>query len=361
MSDTLPLDWTQLVIEARRRRVRDGLTQGTHADLAGVSRDTIRSFDRFEKTITLEKAIAILRVVGLVVDERFGETRGEDFIAGCLARWRTLTEELPAKDSGRFEYGFYFFCYELVGSLSPTLLSSPEVWLKILNSIPSVSGWPPFITLKKRALQPNIINNEIECWLGSPQAQEDKVFVDAPHLDYWKVNPVGALFVLRGYQEDGADSASPGTFLDISLPLWRIGDVVEHARLLVAEVTKRNLGEIAAIRFTARWTGLAGRMLADWADPTRNLAASGRYRCRLNEVRSFAEVPHVALGTYPDETVKSLVRPLYEGFEFIDPDTVELILAERRAKIEREGWGGPRSTGKGSAAKGGGARKSREV
>src|SRR3546814_9807800 len=63
-----PLDWPRLVDEAMRRRRAESLTQKEHAALAGVSVPTMVSFDRKALTTSLARAIANMRVVGLVVE-----------------------------------------------------------------------------------------------------------------------------------------------------------------------------------------------------------------------------------------------------------------------------------------------------
>lgn len=69
-----PLAWQRYVEEALRRRKAEGLTQKHHSALAGVSHPTMAAFERGETTLTLAKALDILRVVGLV-DEPTEGTR----------------------------------------------------------------------------------------------------------------------------------------------------------------------------------------------------------------------------------------------------------------------------------------------
>ncbi|WP_168220215.1 helix-turn-helix domain-containing protein [Azospirillum thermophilum] len=63
-----PLDWPALVAETIRRRKEEGLTQAQHAALAGVGRTTLIAFDQGDTTLSLGRALAILRVVGLVAE-----------------------------------------------------------------------------------------------------------------------------------------------------------------------------------------------------------------------------------------------------------------------------------------------------
>lgn len=333
MTTVPPFNWTALVLEAKKRRAQEGLTQLAHATLANVSRETIRAFDRFEKTISIEKVLDILKVVGLAAKDG-DDIRGNraDFELRSLDRWRKLTQSLPKDDPATFPNGYYVFTYELIGNLSAGLQCAPEKWLALLARIPSVSGWSPFHIFNTEALQPTIVGDELECWLGSDTARADKVFTDAPHLDFWRVSPAGVLFLLRAYQEDGADSQEPGTFLDIGLPIWRAGDIIDHALLLCAEIKKQKLGPVSQLRFDAWWTGLAGRQFVDWAAPTLTFARSRSYRCRLPEIRNAVEAKEPQLRENRNETLLALVKPLYEAFGVKDTDLIEELIAHRGQK-----------------------------
>ena len=331
---TPPFNWTALVLEAKKRRAQEGLTQLAHANLANVSRETIRAFDRFEKTISIEKVLDILKVVGLAAtdsDDHSGSRA--NFELRSLDRWRKLTQSLPKDDPATFPNGYYLFTYELIGNLSADLQGDPEKWLALLRRIPHVSGWSPFYIFNKEALQPTRVGDELECWLGSDTARADKVFDDAPHLDFWRVSPAGVLFLLRAYQEDGADSQEPGTFLDIGLPIWRVGDIIDHALLLSDEIRKQKLGSVSHVRFDAWWTGLAGRQFVDWAAPTLTFARSKSYRCRLPEIRNAIEAKEPQLRENQNETLLAIVKPLYEAFGAIDTELIEELIARRGQKL----------------------------
>jgi transcriptional regulator with XRE-family HTH domain len=336
MNTVPPFNWTALVLEAKKRRAQEGLSQLAHANLANVSRETIRAFDHYEKTISVAKVLDILKVVGLAGNEEdalAGDRR--DFELRSLDRWRKLTQTLEKGDPATFPDGHYLFIYELIGNLGAELQSEPEKWRELLRIVPSVSGWSPFHIFTKDSLQPTVVGNELECWLGSDSARADKALTDAPHLDFWRVSPKGLLFLLRAYQEDGADSQEHGTFLDIGLPIWRAGDIIEHARLLSDVIEKRRLGTVKQVRFDGWWTGLSGRQLVDWSAPTLNLARSRQYRCRLPEVRNAVEAKKDELVSHPDATLLALVKPLYEAFGVKDEEVLDELLSQRNRKNRR--------------------------
>ncbi len=59
------LDWAELVARARAVREREGLTQRTLATLAGVSIPTVVKFEKGSTALRLDRALAILEVLGL--------------------------------------------------------------------------------------------------------------------------------------------------------------------------------------------------------------------------------------------------------------------------------------------------------
>jgi transcriptional regulator with XRE-family HTH domain len=342
MSEPQSLDWNALVIEARRRRARDGLTQIGHANLAGVSATTIRSFDNFERTISVEKASAILKVVGLLADERDAGRAGEDFIVQSLARWKTLAESLPPDDPARLQHGYYSVSYELAGQLSPTLTTSTEMWLKILRGIPLVSVWPPFSVTQKPKMATKFDETHIESWLESPRRHEDELQPDVSKLDYWRVLPSGVFFTTRGYWEDGAgiEGTEPGTVIDLRRPAYRAGDVLEHARLVIDEINRKNLGKVTSVKFNAVWTGLATRALVDWSSSSGGYLHGRRYVCRLDYVRSAVEADSARLNAETADVLREFTMPVYQAFGFDDRQALQEILEERDERLSRERWAG---------------------
>ncbi len=112
-----PVNWRALVDEAIRRRKAEKLTQREHAALASVSVPTIVSFDRGEESLTLAKAFAILRVVGLLDDGERKEGAQGAFVQEAFTRWREVTKSLPEDSAGRFRDGWYRIDYALDGDL----------------------------------------------------------------------------------------------------------------------------------------------------------------------------------------------------------------------------------------------------
>jgi transcriptional regulator with XRE-family HTH domain len=303
----VPLAWPRLVAEAMRRRKEEGLTQKEHAALASVSIPTIAAFERCETTLTLAKAIDILRVVGLIDERAEGDTQA-NFVRDAFERWRKLISGLPNDAPGRFSNGWYRVDYWLEGDLRPVELSAFE---KILHqAVVRKSGWPPFWLPAGEAMGPREVDGLIECWMGSEST--DRAFYDPAHCDFWRAAPTGRMFLIRGYQEDGAETFPPGTILDTTLPLWRMGEVLLHAERL-ASLLRADEGTQIVVHFRAMFTGLSGRVLKSWANPLSDLLIEG-YPARGDEAVLETKIPAGKIEEHLGEHLLPLLSSLYERF-----------------------------------------------
>ncbi len=66
MEKPLRLSWTDFVQEAVKRRKEQKLTQEELAALVGVSKPTLNKFEQGQENISLENALKILKMLGLV-------------------------------------------------------------------------------------------------------------------------------------------------------------------------------------------------------------------------------------------------------------------------------------------------------
>jgi transcriptional regulator with XRE-family HTH domain len=303
-----PLNWTALVAEAIRRRKAEELTQREHAALASVSIPTIVAFDRGEKTLSLAKAFDILRVVGLI-EEPAAEGAQEAFVRDAFSRWRDLTAKLPANSPGRFPDGWYRLDYALEGDLKkielhqfPAVLRQAEV---------QYTGWPLFLIMDRPELAPKEVDGVIECWLKPAEAGGDRLFADAAHCDFWRADPNGRLFLIRGYQEDSQDTFPPRTIFDTTLPIWRLGECVLHAQRLAAKIATQP--SKTRVRLRALYTGLTGRVLKAWASPLSNLMFEGS-PARSDEAMLEIVIPVDEIDTKFAEHLHPMIASLFERF-----------------------------------------------
>jgi transcriptional regulator with XRE-family HTH domain len=318
-----PLNWRTFVDETLRRRKAEKLTQRGHAALANVSVPTMAAFERGETTLTLAKALDILRVVGLV-DEPAGDEAREAFVREAFARWRGLTERLPRDSPGRFPHGWYRFDYCLEGELkSPDLTAFKEILTK---AVTRHTGWPPFRVPQRPDIAPREVDGTIECWLA-PDGHEgiDGDFNDAAHSDFWRAAPSGRLFLISGYREDSQETFPPGTIMDTTLPVWRMGEALLHAEKL-ASLMRRNDRAPPAIRFRALYSGLSGRVLRSWANPLTDLLIEG-HAARSDEAVLEAVISADGVTVRLAEHLFPLVSSLYERFGVAG-------LSESRVKVE---------------------------
>lgn len=328
-SMTASLDWPGLVEEALRRRRAEGLTQKEHAALARVSVPTMIAFDRKETSLSLNKALDILQVVSLVADQPQA-TSQQVFVDAAEQRWAELTRDLPIDAPARQPYGHYVFDYEIVGASA----RSVRILIEALRQADrKYSGWPPFWWPTRKGIAPYPFEGGVECWLGKPDTE--RAFDDAAHSDFWRATVDARLYLHRGYQEDSADVLTPATVFDLTLPIWRAGEVLMHARHLAESL---GVAPDAEARVGVRYVGLAGRVLKSWANPHRELLED--YRCRTGEAAGFVSCHAYDIGDRLPELVCKLMAPVYEQFDFfqLPAQLVEEELDKlRKGRVRRGG------------------------
>lgn len=304
-----PLNWRSLVDEALRRRKSEGMTQRDHAALASVSVPTMAAFERGETTLTLVKAFDILRVVGLV-EESAKDGAQDAFVREAMGRWRALTEGLPEDSPGRFRHGWYRFDYCLEGELKTTSLTDFEDLLA--KAVTQHTGWPVFWVPTRAEIAPKETDGTIECWLSPDKPSSSRALNDPAHCDFWRAAPSGRMFLMRGYQEDSQETFPPGSIMDTTLPIWRMGEALLHAERLASLLRKGESSKIG-VRFRALYSGLSGRVLRSWANPLSDLLIEG-HAARSDEAVLETEVPATGIGANLAEHVFPLATSLYERF-----------------------------------------------
>ena len=303
-----PLDWRTLVSEAIRRRKAEKLTQREHAALASVSIPTIVSFDRGEETLTLAKAFDIMRVVGLMAEASKEGTQGA-FVQEAFARWRELTKNLPEDSPGRFPDGWYRIDYALEGELIPVELHELRIFLQ--KAVVPHTGWPLFLFPGRPELEPYEQDGVIECWLKPSDAGANRPLGDPAHCDLWRAAPTGRAFIIRGYQEDSQDTFAPRTIFDTTLPTWRIGEALLHAKNLADQLAEDQ--NKVTVRLRALYTGLSGRVLRAWGNPMSDLMFEGG-AARSDEAVLETTAPAKDITAKLAEFVHPLVASLFERF-----------------------------------------------
>jgi transcriptional regulator with XRE-family HTH domain len=324
-----PIDWRVVVDEAIRRRKRDGLSQRSLAELAGVSLPTVNAFEQGEVRLRFERVIAILETLGMFAQPSAPDSFGA-FRHNARRRWEELIAPLPEEHPSRQPLGHSEQAYELEGLGS---LPSIRDLRTVLARIPKTSGWTPFWVPTRAELRPVIENGVIECWLGRPDA--DRVFNDPAHSDFWQVTRDGHAYLHRGFQEDGPDNLEPGTIFDLTLPIWRTAEIMIHAANLA-----RALGgnRQTGVHLTARYSGLAGRELISWAKPLLRTVLDERYRARSGQVDLEIRADVTAIDNDLGQVVRSFLEPLYERFDGYQP-SLDLVASQVDELRRQPGFG----------------------
>lgn len=318
-----PIDWRAVVDEAVRRRKREGLSQRTLAELAGVSAPTVNSFEQGDINLRFAGIVAILRVLGMFVHAGDADALAS-FVYDARRRWEELIAPLPDDHASRQPLGFSEQAYAL-GGVAP--VGSLKQLRDLLSGLPATSGWSPFWVPARQAIRPTVGGGQVECWLGLPDA--DRLFNDPAHSDFWRVRKDGFAYLHRGFQEDGPDNLEPGTIFDITLPIWRTAEVLIHASNLARAL--HGSGE-TTVHFRASYSGLEGRELLSWAKPRGRLGSDGRYRARSTRVDLEVLTDVDKIDTELDVVIEGVLTPLYERFDGFElpEELVSIEVAELR-------------------------------
>lgn len=243
------------------------------------------------------------------------QARLDEWITSGRMRWGSLIEALPPGVGARFPHGRYCIAYEIVGDpkqIPPAQL--PEV---LRASVVRHTGWPPFWYPTRAGIEPYPVDGVVECWLGGDNQTppEDR---DAAHADFWRIHPDGLAFLVRGYEEDGGDiqrprqaPIPPASVFDITLPVWRIGEALLHARRLAANLFEGS----TTIRFSATYEGLTGRTLVSLNGHRHVWDGRAAHQDAIT-LNTHIDA-HVIDPNLP-EIVHPLLSPLYALFDFFE-------------------------------------------
>jgi hypothetical protein len=301
------------------RRDSDGVIQAQRCYIRKPGPKSEEPFTAAEWRALLDRCIRsgrddLLDSIRLIVEGRAGGTPAQDAIEAlsafsndALARWEGLIEGLPQDDPARLVHGRYELTFEIEGL--PPLLSMVDLRRR-LEEAGQIrhTGWGPFVTINRRELAPHIADDAIQAWIGLPEP--DRVPRTPNHCDFWRVSPAGRFFLMRGFDEDGAEGKQPGRLFDITLPVWRVGE----AMLYVARFA-RSLDADPAISVRCRYLGLHGRSLTSWDG--RRLLMDG-YRSLDNEVTLIARATAREFDEHLAEVLHPMLAPLYERFDFFE-------------------------------------------
>ena len=235
-------------------------------------------------------------------------SRLDQWVSESEVIWQNRISELPPDSPARCPHGFFTFAYHVDdGNFFGGLADLREM----LGDAPRLTGWPPWWVPTRLEIEPYARDGALECWLGNDPSAPQRGLHDAAHADFWRITPDGLAFLLRGYEEDGIQAQlakiQPDTIMDPLLPIWRVGEALQHAAFLADRLGGNS------ISFVARYTGLLGRRLVPWASPVEG-AVWARGTCRDDAVSLSTNVGVDTLSANLAEVVHELLSPLYERF-----------------------------------------------
>jgi len=233
------------------------------------------------------------------------EGRLNGWAEASMKRWREAIADVPESGAAHFPLGYRSAVFQIRGNFErPTL----KKLLELLGAAPKLTGYPPFWVPTGGGVRPYLFDNCVECRLGSAS------FDDPAHSDFWRASGSAEFFLIRGHDEDNPELRGhrivPGRAFDVTLPVWRTGEVLMRAAWLAQQLG----ADDAEIAFRGEWTGLAGRTLASvvgdrLVDPYPGTAKQDEF------VAFLTATPSEIRDGLP-EILQGFLRPLYELFDF---------------------------------------------
>lgn len=304
------LCWRDLVKETLQRRKQEGMTQREHAALADVSIPTMAAFENEEKTLSIQNATKIMNAVSLFNDPSPLDFQNM-FIDEALQDWqRIYKSSLP----------FYQLSYELMGDLK-----SIERWQLKQNLIKTVSysKISPFYCPDK--------------YTTTTETDEIIHYSDINTKHYWKASTEGRFSVIRPYEEDFQETIVPGTIFDSIMPIWRMTEVLLHAKEMAHMMKKKEDSEIA-VNFKATYRGLDNRILFPRSAPDIQslFNLSGRYS-RMSTINLDISLISHEISKKLVPTLQILTQKIYDefGIKKIPDGVIETIVERVLAYPER--------------------------
>lgn len=229
------------------------------------------------------------------------------FVQASTARWETLNAGLPEDHPSKITRGHFSFAARVLGNSKN---GSAKTIIEANQSARKYTGWPTFVTLHQDQTKPRLVEGCIEAWLAHIN------YPDVGHADFWRIDPKGNFFLLRGYQEDSLDPAKgfgkTGELFEATLAVWRLGEFL----LRVSDLAELMFETGFELLVECKWTGLAGRHL--FVHNMRRYIPSG-YAATEEAVTTRGKFTQQVVRELLPETVKALTHSMYEHFDFFAP------------------------------------------
>jgi hypothetical protein len=228
------------------------------------------------------------------------------FVDAARQRWSDLIADLPPHFPARFPHGSYEMAFALAGAEPASGLAELQDRLAAAGRV-KLTGWHTFLQMSTAGLSPYPYEEFVEAWVGRP-IREDRATRKPSHCDFWRASPDGQLYTIRGYTEDGLQDRQPGTCLDVTLPVWRVGE-----GLLFAARLAETYEGIDQILIRCCFSGLRGRALVS-VDGRRHMFNDSV--CQTDEIILRGRATPAQVRDNLPEVLLPPLTPLYERFDF---------------------------------------------
>lgn len=202
----------------------------------------------------------------------------------------------------------------VIDGVVPKAVANSNFLQKLFVTQPQHTGWPAWVDSRQFGVneQPVVIDNAWEALVSDNGFAELQV----PRRTFWIIDPKGKLYLLTGFEDDlsrrdsQVGTVGTGICLEFVLQIDRLAEIISVAlsfgRTIGCDPTKTN------VTFAFRWTRLAGRFLARWADRRSFFRSVGK--AQQNEFTTDITVPLDLPQSAIASRVEEVVRPLFALF-----------------------------------------------
>jgi hypothetical protein len=202
-------------------------------------------------------------------------------------------------------------CYMVINGKVPKHRANKN-FLRALDSYnPSYTGWPVWLNSENFSDKTSHPYKYKEIW----EAMIVSIDVNMGHIDFLRFAPEGHFFIRRALQDDTCKTnkqVKSFTQLEFGLSILRTAEVIAVG--LAFAKAMECPPEKSTLSFVFNWTGLKGRKLSSWANPSRSIW-SGQ-EAYQDTVQVPIEVPMDIPSSHISDYVKMVIDLLFEIFEY---------------------------------------------
>lgn len=236
------------------------------------------------------------------------EEQARAFLLESASRFEVVRSELP---SPLPPHGAWEAAAVVVGPVNQ--LPTNTKFLNLIGSAnPKYTGWPLWLDTRhfaNQSVHPRVYEGAWEVGL-LPTA--------SGHIDFWRASGGGKFYHRRALEDDTVaarmqPAPEPGTVLDFDFNIYRTTEAIAVPLVFVREMG--GTSEETAVAFCFRWSGLRGRTLSSWSNPSRFLF--DEYRAHQDEYVSTIVVPVETTKSAISAYTNQVLQPLFDIFDGI--------------------------------------------